>query len=1070
MEFYRHKRSYLENSGRKIGRWVTFSLLILLVVASVGCSKQLAGLNLDKARKLLMEAEQYEAQRLEPQEYENTRKLVEDAERLMNEQQYKRAKERASQAVDNAKKIVESSKAKLAGEKLKQAENALDVANKNHGVQEDKERYSKINELYNKAQEKHGKNDWEDVIQISEEIQNEVDALLSGLFQEAKSKYQNAQNKFEEMKTIGAEEYASDYVIRVKGMIQDIQKKIEQERDYVGAINQADEAIRTAEEGISFTKGKMAQEQIQKIEEGLSEAVNKGAQIYANDILKDCNESFDIIITMYYEKKYDNVLDSAEILLPKVEKLIYTTQLESAKAKINTVVKEIEALEEGGARQYLPGRLETIEEYLSEARNFFDQEEFEEAENQCMIALREADKTRSAFNDLALDAMRNAAESFDIARNVFDKMSDVFIVRSDLDLSGPALTFEQGKEAEKARLERILNNARLTLGLAKLRQEEGKYRKAIELSGEVKQSAEYVLNETYHVVAHNAIMEMADQITKREMDGGRAYASEELDRARNLLEETKRLMDEGSYKEAVKMAGETRAQLELTTQEVAQTAVENIEAARQKIDDADKFKADVYQKAEMARARTLLEQAENALADRNLKSAVEVAKQASTVVQEATREASRIWCSNSLNQAMDHIQKAEKAGALNYAAELMDESKRFYDTAENLLKSGDYLQGVELALRSAKKAQEAQYKNVIGAETAINEAKSYEGWRYEYRMLSQAIVDAKKAREALEEGQYIASSSYAEKAQLEANKVTRESQKEAFQKQVEDIKQGLDEAMHSGVNYFQTEKARKVFQQLDQLKGDFELDNFDYTTTQLDKLQADLEKLLDTTPEVLNKIAQEQKKKVEDLRETQAALFALESLDKAEDHLKYAQIDFDEGEYSQSFRELKKSIKLINEVESQLAFQKYIDEAGKIMDRLSATLDDFSPVLDLSPKMLKYFTKGPDGGDQYVSISGGLPPHEFREIATEMYHHAGYLEVPEKAKVIHNDFTDMLNDVRLAGVYFEKLIVLNEFETESREKIINRAYDYIERAQKKRSDLHKFFLNRDRKLRVAEGL
>jgi hypothetical protein len=86
-----------------------------------------------------------------------------------------------------------------------------------------------------------------------------------------------------------------------------------------------------------------------------------------------------------------------------------------------------------------------MDQSLNSAREQFKNEKFEDAENLCLTALREGQKIRESFNDYALDAMRNASEALEIARNVFDKTQDIFIIRTDLNLTGLDLQFERKK-------------------------------------------------------------------------------------------------------------------------------------------------------------------------------------------------------------------------------------------------------------------------------------------------------------------------------------------------------------------------------------------------------------------------------------------------------------------------------------------------------------------------------------------------------------------------------------------------------------------------------------------------
>jgi hypothetical protein len=420
-----------------------------------------------------------------------------------------------------------------------------------------------------------------------------------------------------------------------------------------------------------------------------------------------------------------------------------------------------------------------------------------------------------------------------------------------------------------------------------------------------------------------------------------------------------------------------------------------------------------------------------------------------------------------LKEAEESIKNAEEAGANAYAAEELDEAKRFHSTSQDLLKSGNYLEAKDVAIRSVQKAKEALYKNVINAETSINEAKSYDGWKYRYALLSQAIVDAKKARQALEQGDFFSSNSYAEKAALEAQKVVRESKKEAFKGRVTSISSGMDKAMHSGVNYFQSEKAKKVYRELADVQGEFTLEKYDYLSTKLDKLDADLEHVITSTPEILDKVLAVQHARLARQKEAGATDFAVDLMDEAERNLRYAKIDYQEQKFSQAYKEARLAIDNLDEIDRRISMDAYTGKASNILDELNEALNKFSCVLELGPKLLQYFSRGPTGKGQYISIAGRMKPDEFRIIVTELYHKARLLEAPSGAEFIHRDFVDMLNDYRLASVYFERLIILDEYEPRSRREIINKAFDLVDKAQQKRSDLQNTYLNREVKMRLV---
>ena len=320
----------------------------------------------------------------------------------------------------------------------------------------------------------------------------------------------------------------------------------------------------------------------------------------------------------------------------------------------------------------------------------------------------------------------------------------------------------------------------------------------------------------------------------------------------------------------------------------------------------------------------------------------------------------------------------------------------------------------------------------------------------------------------MENKNYFSSSSFAEKATLEAKDVVRESKKAAFNERVDSISEDVDKALHSGVNYYQTREIKAVYRQLADIQEEFTLENYDFMSTKLDKLEADLEHYIATTPEVLKKILEKQKQRLASQKETEAIDFAPNLMEDAEKNLKYAQIDFDNEKFPESYRDVRQAIRNLDEVDSRLNLSNYREKANQILEDMNVALSEFNNVLSLGPEVLKRFTEGPTGKGQYISIAGKMKPDRFRSVITELYHHGKQIDVPEGLENIHKDFVDMLNDVRLSSLYFEKLVILNEFEPKSRHKIIDKAFDLINSAKEKRSALQEEFLNREHQMRVAK--
>jgi len=149
--------------------------------------------------------------------------------------------------------------------------------------------------------------------------------------------------------------------------------------------------------------------------------------------------------------------------------------------------------------------------------------------------------------------------------------------------------------------------------------------------------------------------------------------------------------------------------------------------------------------------------------------------------------------------------------------------------------------------------------------------------------------------------------------------------------------------------------------------------------------------------------------------------------------------------------------------------EDYAEQANEILDSLDNALYRFQSVLNLGPKAVEGFSKGSNKEIYSISISGGMAPDQFRLAVSELYEKSRLIKFPPGAELVHANFVDMINDIRLASVYFDKMIILNEFDDDSRHEIIYKAFDYIKSAKQKRSDLQKTFLVREKKMRLAGG-
>jgi hypothetical protein len=1040
--------------------------IVVLFSAVTGCTKQRASMSLKKLDKQIALAQKYQAQKYEAAQLQEAQGLKEEAQRNFETQQYPIALERAKKGVDTIKKVIDSARAKYAADRKQDAEEAIRLADINKGSEKDPQRYQKIQQLDTKARERMAKNKWDDVITLSDEIIIEVDNLLRPLKTDAERRQTTAINRFHEMEAQGAREFAPSYVVTVQDLLNTVDLLIKERHDYLEAQNKAEETIQKTEEGILKTKEAKSHKLLSFIEGELTTAYVKDAEIWAPELYKRAQEQFDQMLRHFYEKDYDFVLMTEEDITSRVAKLIYVTRKSSANNKIETVQKAINSLVEGGVREYLPGRIDVMERKLEEARAKFAKEDFDAAESDSLIALDEGDKIEADFNSLALDAMRSAGGTLDVTQSVFDKMQSIFMIKPTDVMTPLERDFENSKETFRVELGTMLQNARLSLGVAQLRQEDRQYRKAIEISADIKKTAEYVLNEVYHVVAHNAIIELASHISRYEKDGALEYAPEELARTKTLLEEAKALVQQTKFKEAVAKASETRAQLEVTVQTLQQKAIASIDELKQSLDKAGETKVGDYKPDDLLRSETLLKESQAALSAQKLKPAIESAFNAAKILSAASEQASRQWAEDEIENAHNKIALAESAGATSFAPEILDEASKLLAQSRTLYADKQYVESKDAALRAAETARNALYKPLNLAQSAIAEAKNYGAWKYYSSALADVIIAAQTAQEAVGRKDFSTYQSYAEKARKDAEALAVEARTRTFHGRVSTLETALHNAMDSGVNYFQSEEAKTLFKDMAEVDGNYNDKDYDLYRKKLDQIDARLEKMVADNPSVVEKIITQETARLRQLvEEKRARDFAAPEVEQARKLLNYAEFDYKDKKFQTAYRDVRRAIDAIDQINLRLQDEQYRKQVNELFSELSQAMRKFDRVLSLDPSVLVESARGYNGKGQALAIGNPGSPVEFRTSLDELILKAAAIKPPSAQQKLNKHVLDTLNTVRLSATYFEKFIILDQMDERERKETIEKAYDLMAMAKKMLNDIQAEFVKREAELR-----
>ncbi len=1023
----------------------TLFLIVLAVVLGSGlvaCKKQRAEIALKKTRTVVADIQgTLDGGRIAPEKLDQINSQIDQANQNL-EGNPELALTTANAARSSAEQLRIEVEERYASDLWTQAQEEIRVADINDLPRLDPDRYRRIREVRDEAQTARTDNDWPAVISLSQEIVDEVRTGLASLRNEADRRKIDAEQSLTELRRIGGETYAPEAVIQVRDDINRAIGIADTDRDYQLAINKFAEAKVKSEQGIEKVRREQARERLDQIEGLLTTALIEGAKQYQPEDYQKSSDLYDLLIVDYQEGRYTTVIEGADLLIPDAQRLVIETKRSASDARLTSMRQNIRELEEGGILEYLPGSTQQLRATLTEAseeRQRNVEEAFDRIKELYITSSDEFQRIRSQFRDLALDRIRVAKNSLETTRAVFDQMDTLFDP-IDGPMTPEQRAFENQKRARQSELGQILEEANVDLGTSDLRQQQDKFKPAIVLAEDVKARSETALNDIYHVVGHNASIELAGLISRYERDGAREYAQEELQRSTELLDQVKGLIGQSQYREAVELSAEARADVELMAQRIAGRATEELRTARRGLDSARSEKTRKYRSSMLDEVSGLIGDAEQHLQEKRLKLAVETAKRAGALAKQAETESNMLAASDQIDAAQGSIEKAQTAQAELYAGREMEDARKLLSSARTLYSSADYVKAEELAASSDSRATDAIYKKINEAEAVIATAKAVGGWEYDDKRLSEANTRVREARAAIETQNYQRSEQLAESARDVAADLVDDAKDHNYHRQVSRIKKGLKEGTSQGVNFFQPENSKAIRLRLAELQNEYSRPNYERVMTQLVTLEGELRQTLNTTDVLVETVADQQERRLENLVEAGAVQYAAWEVANARDHLRYARLDYRRGLYKAAHSNLDHAIKLIDSVAMRSANQNYMNEIQHLYDEYRKVQLQFANVLTLAPVELRELAVGTNGAAQAVAISAQITPMEFRAGVDELYSRALIVRVPPGLERIQESVIKSFAEGRAAALNFEKLAILNRFATRTALSLIDQAY------------------------------
>lgn len=1033
-------------------RWL---LLILAagLLSTAGCNKMISNYHLKKANQRAQEALENEADGLVGDLYRQTQASISKAQNEFNQQQFKAAKSSAKAASEQSKELLQKAKEARATSLKAEAFKWIKIAEQNRANQIDAAKYAQISEANTQGNQLMEKLKYDKSIPILAGVVSDVKFLLGPLEEEAGRDLEETRVMLEELRVEGAEVYATDYVTQMNELIGQIDSMINADINYRHAISTYERARQVRDEGIQETKKAKCNEMLTAIENLLNQATELGAPIYASQSFSEVSKEFEDLLTKFYESRYDTVLTAGPNLKPKVEDLIIETKREVARARRNDVHKALTDLVEGHVRDYLPGRAEQIQERLTEADRLFDEEKYTESKEVSLDGLELKDRIVTEFATYTENEIRIASEKLGTANGVFERMEAIFDQPIPGDWTGDDLALENSKQALKEELNSSLNNASLSLGVSELKAGEQDFHVSICAARQVAKDAEVVTQQTYRVVAHNAILELANQLTRYERDGGRQYASAEVDKTHTMLDESKALLADAKYREAVRRTADTKAQIEILAQELERVAVAKIESAREAVKAAKSNYADTYESGDVSMAMIQLDIAKDSLGGEGLLKSITSAESATDIARSAENRAIGKWLQDQMAVADEYLARAASAGAEIYAPDQLQNANDLRVKLGSLYESESYDEAMETAEYAVEASRQAFYAEINDAESAIAKAKQFDGWKYESHRLAEAIAQAKHAREKLEGGEFTAARQYAVQAITTANNVTVDAKRAAFEERVESLTQNMEHAQRDGAGYYQVDDLSRILGEMNRLQSEFDPASYEDYAEKVELLEAQLAGLMELTPGVLRELVLNMQDQLDKLEERGARDADPDLVDKVIQKIKYAQLDYQNEKYRPSFMNAKEAQKGLNDVRALLDERDYDRELSVQLNKFNEEIESFGSVLNMGSPAMVRLVIGPNGRAEARAFLSASSPSHLRSAINEIGMRVRDLQPPPSRVEVQRSAMEMLAVAKTSSLNFEKILIMDQYTADEAREIIQAAYHQMRDARNQQQRL-----------------
>ncbi len=1078
---FRHRRSLT---------WLTrLALLALVAVTLVGCNKYSAKRNHRKMQRILSEIQVHEETTQGPYLFRNDEVVslegaIGDVGRMIAGEDYQGASERARQWMESAPALRDNIIAEHAQHILELAEADIGVAQDNMGNLEDPDLWDRILERRDRAREKRSEQNWEDVIEISQKIIDEVSILLINLQNRADQGLQRANIAMAEFDDLNAALYASALMVESQQLTAIVEEHIASRR-YSLAITAAEQALTKINETIIASKSALSAEGIREIESLLTEIAEHGADLRLRDRYQAISDHYADLLRFHYNEDYDEALNQIRSLRPQAQTLLINTYQTEAEALIALREEELGHLREAEVDHYLPGRIDLPTElhdtgtalYTEAMRRMGEIEAIPEAElqgtrlemllsdakpifsdavEQSYAAGNEIDNIHLAFRELSETHLAGAQSAIQVVTDVLDRFEGIWDPRVDR-VNNPAdAQFEENKQVFRQEIETRIETARAMLMTAedRLQTYPLRYNLAIQYSDQAREWAEEALADAYRVVARNSLIELTWLVSLYEREGAGEYATAELDRTLRLIEEARVTLDTGPPRDAVADCAAARAQLEIMVQALRRTANELITDLRAQETETARLLRAIEAPERLTLISELRINAEDMARSDSLKDAIETAQRALDLAEQTAAVAAREWAEVEMSRTDAAIAGAEGAGAALYGAATLQEARDLSATAQSRLQEGDFLTAQELAAEAGVRAAAAQTTLLDRAEESTERAREYEGFRFHTAALADALVAAQQAAAAMHAGHHIESQELARFASQRADEITVLSRHALFAERVFGLHQSVQHAINTGASFFQPEDLQAVLQDLARIEANYTAARHDDHERDLEVLEARMAIIIEGTPQILVAIIDTYREWMRTLRDdNDADRYAYEELQRIAELMISAQRNFAEGHHRLSHTDVQRAGRLLTIVQVMTDEFDYKASADEILAQLEAARIEFADYIEISPPMMIQLAISPGGSGRATAIVSGLSPTELRREVERLQTLAEAIDSPPTRVDHHTRMLACLRNMQSAARNFEYLSIADQMDERTITATIESAYRFLEASRRQSTEL-----------------